>query len=127
MTKTINIGMNWEQAIPLLCTVIEHGTPQGKAAAKEELMRLARAVDAAQVQPEPESEPLALLPLVLGGKYRTRDGQVVHLTENDGNPSFPWDGTVIEGSDEGHTECFNDCGRVYFACEHEFDLVARIS
>ena len=45
--QTIDLTPTWQQAMPLLIRVLENGTDQGKRAAREELMRLAKMVDAA--------------------------------------------------------------------------------
>ena len=44
---TISIKPTWEQAMPLLILILESASPEGKQAAREELMRLARDVDKA--------------------------------------------------------------------------------
>lgn len=46
-TGTIDLTPTWESAMPLLLIVLEDGTAEGKKAAREELMRLARDVDKA--------------------------------------------------------------------------------
>jgi len=47
MTRTINITPTWEGITPMLLAVIENGTPEGAAEAREELMRMARIADRA--------------------------------------------------------------------------------
>ena len=46
MTQTIDITPNWATAIEILIAALEDGTEQGKAAAREELRRVARMLDA---------------------------------------------------------------------------------
>lgn len=48
--QTVEIGMNWKLAMPILIMVLENGTPEGKASAKAELMRLANAIDELNVK-----------------------------------------------------------------------------
>ena len=43
----LNITPTWAAAMPLLILLLENGTDEGKQAAREELMRLARDVDKA--------------------------------------------------------------------------------
>jgi len=45
-TDTIDITPTWVGILPALLAVIQNGTPQGRAAATEELQRLAATVDA---------------------------------------------------------------------------------
>ena len=41
----VNITPTWTGLMPVLTTILERGSEEGKVAVKEELMRLARAVD----------------------------------------------------------------------------------
>lgn len=41
----IDLTPSWEAAARIYITVLEHGTEEGKRAAREELMRLARQYD----------------------------------------------------------------------------------
>ena len=43
--ETIDITPTWSALIPAICAVIEDGSPEGRKAAKEELMRLAQLAD----------------------------------------------------------------------------------
>jgi hypothetical protein len=44
--KTINIGPNtWVETLPLLLAALQHGTPQGKLMARNELKRMAQVAD----------------------------------------------------------------------------------
>ena len=45
--QTIDITPTWQHAMPILIMALENGTEQGKRAAREELMRLAKLVDEA--------------------------------------------------------------------------------
>lgn len=44
--KHIDITPSWETAVQIYMMVLEEGTEQGKVAAREELLRLARNYDA---------------------------------------------------------------------------------
>jgi hypothetical protein len=44
--KTIDITPSWETAVNIYLLVLEEGTEEGKATAREELLRLARQYDA---------------------------------------------------------------------------------
>lgn len=53
--------------------------------------------------PEPEKPKLPLLPLVVGGVYRTRTGDQVKLISNDGHHEYPWEDECGEGyTNDGH-------------------------
>lgn len=43
--KTIDITPNWEAAMQIYILCLEHGNEKGKAAARSELLKLARYVD----------------------------------------------------------------------------------
>lgn len=43
--KTIDVTPTWSVVLPMLLTVLESGTEQGKRDAREELKRMARAAD----------------------------------------------------------------------------------
>jgi hypothetical protein len=44
--RTIDLTPSWETAVRIYIMVLEEGTEQGKVAAREELLRLARQYDA---------------------------------------------------------------------------------
>ena len=44
--RTIDLTPSWETAVRIYMMVLEEGTEQGKVAAREELLRLARQYDA---------------------------------------------------------------------------------
>ena len=44
--RTIDITPSWETAVTIYIMVLENGTEEGKASAREELLRLARNYDA---------------------------------------------------------------------------------
>jgi hypothetical protein len=44
--KTIDITPSWETAVNIYLLVLEEGTKEGKATARDELLRLARQYDA---------------------------------------------------------------------------------
>jgi hypothetical protein len=44
--KTIDLTPTWETAVRIYMMVLEEGTEEGKASAREELLRLARNYDA---------------------------------------------------------------------------------
>jgi hypothetical protein len=44
--RTIDITPSWETAVRIYMMVLEEGTEEGKASAREELLRLARNYDA---------------------------------------------------------------------------------
>jgi hypothetical protein len=43
--RTVDITPSWQAVMRILIAALEDGTPKGKAAAKEELFRLAKLVD----------------------------------------------------------------------------------
>ena len=47
-TETINATPTWEATVRMLMVVLENGTPEGKAMAREEIIRLAKSVDEQQ-------------------------------------------------------------------------------
>ena len=44
--RTIDLTPSWETAVRIYIMVLEEGTEEGKASAREELLRLARQYDA---------------------------------------------------------------------------------
>ena len=46
MPKTIRLNPTWEWATSVLLEVIEHGTPEGREEAKQEIKRMAKGYDA---------------------------------------------------------------------------------
>ena len=53
--KHIDVTPTWEQAVHIYLMVLENGTDNGKASAREELLRLARNYD--QLTAELKKEP----------------------------------------------------------------------
>jgi hypothetical protein len=47
-TETITLEMNWRAAANIIAAVLENGTPEGQASAREELARMADAADRAR-------------------------------------------------------------------------------
>lgn len=45
MTTTVDLTFKWAAAVPMLLALLQHGTPEGKAKARDELQRMAKAAD----------------------------------------------------------------------------------
>jgi len=61
MSRTINLIPSWEAAVQVYCAVLENpnASPEGRATARDEIYRLARAFDDLNAEPdEPEIEHL---------------------------------------------------------------------
>lgn len=59
MTRTVDLTPTWAGILPALFAALEYGTAQGQAIAKEELSRLARAMDSRNAQAKAEAAALA--------------------------------------------------------------------
>jgi len=59
MSQTIDMTPTWETAVQIYCAVLENpnASPEGRATARDEIYRLARAFDEMNAEPEPEPEP----------------------------------------------------------------------
>lgn len=69
--------------------------------------------------PEAEKPKLPLLPLVVGGVYRTRGGEVAVLIENDGHYAYPWD---------ANNGCsYTNLGTEGDSSHSDLDLIERIA
>jgi len=61
MVRTIDLTPSWETAVQVYCAVLENpnASPEGRATARDEIYRLARAFDQMNAEPdEPEIEYL---------------------------------------------------------------------